>query len=243
MFDLTGQCALVTGASGGLGQSIVKALIQQGAHVAITGTRENVLHNLLKTYGSKCHPFVCHLDQDDAVDALIPSVEKTLGKLDILVNNAGITKDNLTVRLKNDAFQDVLKINLEVPFKLIRAALKGMMKQRHGRIINITSVVGTTGNPGQANYCASKAGLVGLTKSIAQEVATRGITVNCISPGFMASSMTEILTDEQKKSILSSIPMGAMGHGDAIGAAVVYLASESYMTGQTLHINGGMAMV
>ena len=245
MFDLSGKTALVTGASGGLGSAIVKALIDQGATVAVSGSNDAKLKDLASGFGSKAIPLVCNLSDAASVDQLVPqAVEALGGKIDILVNNAGITRDNLAMRMKDEDFQQVITVNLEAAFRLMRAAMKPMMKARGGRIINITSVVGVTGNPGQANYVASKAGLIGMSKSFAQEVASRGITVNCIAPGFMTSAMTDALNDAQREAILGKIPSGAMGTGADIGAAVVYLASDEagYVTGQTLHVNGGMAM-
>jgi 3-oxoacyl-[acyl-carrier protein] reductase len=244
MFDLTGMTALVTGASGGLGSSIAKSLAAQGARLALSGSNAAKLEAFAKELGGDHLALVCNLSNPEEVDQLVPRAVEALGKLDILVNNAGITRDNLAMRMKDEEFSEVIKVNLEAAFRLMRAAMKPMMRARHGRIINITSVVGMTGNPGQANYVASKAGLIGMSKSFAQEVASRGITVNCVAPGFMTSAMTDALTDAQKEGILSKIPTGAMGSGDDIGAAVVYLASNEagYVTGQTLHVNGGMAM-
>ena len=244
MFDLTGMTALVTGASGGLGSSIAKALSAQGARLALSGSNAAKLDAFAKELGGDHVTLVCNLSNSEEVDQLVPRAVEALGKLDILVNNAGVTRDNLAMRMKDDEWDQVIKVNLEGAFRLMRAAMKPMMKARHGRIINITSVVGVTGNPGQANYVASKAGLIGMSKAFAQEIASRGITVNCVAPGFMTSAMTEALTDAQKEGILSKIPTGAMGSGDDIGAAVVYLASNEagYVTGQTLHVNGGMAM-
>lgn len=244
MFDLSGMTALVTGASGGLGSAIAKALAAQGARLALSGSNEAKLQAFAKELGGDHVTLVCNLSNPAEVDQLVPRAVEQLGKIDILVNNAGITRDNLAMRMKDEEFSEVLKVNLEAAFRLMRAAMKPMMKARHGRIINITSVVGVTGNPGQANYVASKAGLIGMSKSFAQEVASRGITVNCVAPGFMTSAMTDALTDAQKEGILSKIPTGAMGAGEDIGAAVVYLASKEagYVTGQTLHVNGGMAM-
>jgi 3-oxoacyl-[acyl-carrier protein] reductase len=245
MFDLTGKTALVTGASGGLGSAIVKALVAQGATVAVSGSNEAKLRDFAAGFGDKTIPLVCNLSDAQAVDALVPqAVEALGGKLDILVNNAGVTRDNLAMRMKDEEFADVIKVNLEAAFRLMRAAMKPMMKARGGRIVNITSVVAVTGNPGQANYVASKAGLIGMSKVFAQEVASRGITVNCGAPGFMISAMTDALNDAQKEAILGKIPAGAMGNGEDIAAAVVYLASDEagYVTGQTLHVNGGMAM-
>lgn len=244
MFDLTGMTALVTGASGGLGSSIAKSLAAQGARLALSGSNATKLEAFAKELGGDHVALVCNLSDAAEVDQLVPRAVEALGKLDILVNNAGITRDNLTMRMKDEEFQEVIRINLEAAFRLMRAACKPMMKARFGRIISVTSVVGVTGNPGQANYVASKAGLIGMSKAVAQEVASRGITVNCIAPGFMTSAMTDALNDAQKASILSRIPAGAMGSGDDIGAGIVYLASREagYITGQTLHINGGMAM-
>ena len=245
MFDLSGMTALVTGASGGLGSSIARSLSAQGARLALSGSNAAKLEAFAKELGGDHITLVCDLGNAEQVDQLVPrAVEALGGKLDILVNNAGVTRDNLAMRMKDEEWDQVITINLEGAFRLMRAAMKPMMKARHGRIINITSVVGVTGNPGQANYVASKAGLIGMSKAFAQEVASRGITVNCVAPGFMASAMTDALTDAQKEGILSKIPTGAMGTGDDIGAAVVYLASREagYVTGQTLHVNGGMAM-
>jgi 3-oxoacyl-[acyl-carrier protein] reductase len=245
MFDLTGMTALVTGASGGLGSSIAKALSAQGARLALSGSNVDKLNAFAAELGGDHVAVPCNLSDAAAVDALVPQALEALGgKLDILVNNAGITRDNLTMRMKDDEFASVIQVNLEAAFRLMRAACKPMMKARFGRIVSVTSVVGVTGNPGQANYVASKAGLIGMSKAIAQEVASRGITVNCIAPGFMTSAMTDALNDQQKAGILSRIPAGAMGTGEDIGAGVVYLASREagYVTGQTLHVNGGMAM-
>lgn len=245
MFDLTGKTALVTGASGGLGSAIAKALAAQGATLALSGSNAAKLDAFVKELEGDHVTLVCNLSDAGEVDQLVPrAVEALGGKLDIIVNNAGITRDNLAMRMKDEEFADVLKVNLEAAFRIMRAAMKPMMKARHGRIINVTSVVGVTGNPGQANYVASKAGLIGMSKAFAQEVASRNITVNCVAPGFMTSAMTDALNDAQRETILAKIPMGAMGSGDDIGAAVVYLASDEagYVTGQTLHINGGMVM-
>ncbi|WP_118856855.1 3-oxoacyl-[acyl-carrier-protein] reductase [Sphingomonas mesophila] len=245
MFDLTGKTALVTGASGGLGSAIVSALVGQGATVAVSGSNEAKLADFAAGFGDKAVPLACNLADAQAVDQLVPRALEALGgRLDILVNNAGITRDNLTMRMKDEEFREVIAVNLEAAFRLMRAACKPMMKARGGRIVNITSVVGVTGNPGQVNYVASKAGLIGMSKALAQEVASRGITVNCVAPGFMTSAMTDALNDAQKAAILGRIPTGAMGSGGDIGAAVVYLASDEagYVTGQTLHVNGGMAM-
>jgi 3-oxoacyl-[acyl-carrier protein] reductase len=245
MFDLSGMTALVTGASGGLGSAIAKALAGQGARLAVSGSSVEKLENFRSGLGGDHVALPCNLSDGAAVDQLVPqAVEALGGKLDILINNAGVTRDNLLMRMKDEEFEDVIRINLEAAFRLMRAAAKPMMKARFGRIISITSVVGVTGNPGQANYVASKAGLIGMTKAVAQELASRNITVNAIAPGFMTSAMTDALNDQQRDSILARIPMGAMGSGDDIGAAAVYLASREagYVTGQTLHINGGMAM-
>ena len=244
MFDLNGMAALVTGASGGLGSSIARALAAQGARLALSGSNGEKLAAFAKELGGDHVALVCDLSNSEQVDQLVPRAVEALGKLDILVNNAGITRDNLTMRMKDDEFSSVIRVNLEAAFRLMRSACKPMMKARFGRIISVTSVVGITGNPGQANYVASKAGLIGMSKAVAQEVASRGITVNCIAPGFMTSAMTDALNDQQKAGILSRIPAGAMGTGEDIGAGVVYLASREagYVTGQTLHVNGGMAM-
>ena len=245
MFDLSGMTALVTGASGGLGSAIVTALVEQGATVAVSGSNAAKLKTFADGFGGKAIPLVCDLSDGAAVDALVPqAVEALGGKLDILVNNAGVTRDNLLMRMKDEEFTEVIKVNLEAAFRLMRAAAKPMMKARFGRIISVSSVVGATGNPGQANYVASKAGLIGMTKAVAQELASRGITANAIAPGFMTSAMTVALNDQQRDAILSRIPLGAMGSGADIGAAVVYLASKEagYVTGQTIHVNGGMAM-
>ena len=245
MFDLSGMTALVTGASGGLGSAIAKALAAQGARLAVSGSNVDKLNAFAGSLGGDHVALPCNLSDGAAVDQLVPQAVEALGKLDILVNNAGITRDNLTMRMKDEEFAQVLQVNLEAAFRLMRAATKPMMKARFGRIVSVTSVVGVTGNPGQANYVASKAGLIGMSKAIAQEVASRGITVNCIAPGFMTSAMTDALNEQQRAGILSRIPAGAMGTGEDIGAGVVYLASREagYVTGQTLHVNGGMAML
>ncbi|WP_309661533.1 3-oxoacyl-[acyl-carrier-protein] reductase [Sphingomonas sp.] len=246
MFDLTGMTALVTGASGGLGSAIAQALAGQGARLAVSGSNVDKLEKFRSSLGGDHVALPCNLSDGAAVDALVPqAVEALGGKLDILVNNAGITRDNLAMRMKDEEWDEVLRVNLEAAFRLMRAAARPMMKARFGRIISVTSVVAVTGNPGQANYVAAKAGLIGLSKALGQELATRGITVNCLAPGFMTSAMTDALNDQQRDSILSRIPMGAMGSGDDIGAAAVYLASREagYVTGQTLHVNGGMAMI
>jgi 3-oxoacyl-[acyl-carrier protein] reductase len=246
MFDLTGKRALVTGASGGIGREIAKALAGAGARVALSGTRTAALEDTHKEMGGADHVILaCNLSDLDAVDKLVPDAEAALGGVDILVNNAGITRDNLFMRMKNEEWDDVLAVNLTAPFRLSRAVLRTMMKQRWGRIINISSLTGVAGNPGQGNYAASKAGLIGMGKVLAQEVASRGITVNAIAPGFVTSGMTDELTDKQKESILPKIPIGRLGTGTEIAAAAVFLASDeaSYVTGQTLNINGGMLMV
>ena len=245
MFDLSGMTALVTGASGGLGSAIAKALARQGARLAVSGSNIEKLENFRSGLGGDHVALPCNLSDGAAVDQLVPqAVEALGGKLDILVNNAGVTRDNLLMRMKDEEFEEVIRINLEAAFRLMRAAARPMMKARFGRIISVTSVVGVTGNPGQANYVASKAGLIGMTKAVAQELASRGITVNAVAPGFMASAMTDALNEQQRESILSRIPLGAMGSGDDIGAACVFLASKEagYVTGQTIHVNGGMAM-
>ena len=245
MFDLSGMTALVTGASGGLGSSIARALSAQGARLALSGSNVDKLNAFASELGGDHVALPCNLSDPAAVDALVPeAVEALGGKLDILVNNAGITRDNLAMRMKDEEFASVIQVNLEAAFRLMRSACKPMMRAKFGRIISVTSVVGVTGNPGQANYVASKAGLIGMSKAVAQEVASRGITVNCIAPGFMTSAMTDALNDQQKAGILSRIPTGAMGTGEDIAAGVVYLASREagYVTGQTLHVNGGMAM-
>lgn len=246
MFELTGKTALVTGATGGLGAQIARALHKQGAKVVLSGTRENVLNDLAAELGEGASVAACNLSDPEQVDGLIAKAEAAAGSpLDILVANAGITKDGLILRMKDEDWETVIKVNLESYFRLSRAAVKGMMKRRHGRIIGITSVVGVMGNPGQTNYAASKAGMIGFSKALAQEVASRNITVNCIAPGFIASPMTEVLNEQQREGILSKIPAGALGEGSDIAAAAVYLASNEagYVTGQTLHVNGGMVMI
>ena len=245
MFDLSGMTALVTGASGGIGSAIARGLAAQGARLAVSGSNVDKLESFRSELGGDHVALACNLSEVAAVDALVPQAVEALGKLDILVNNAGVTRDNLAMRMKDEEWSDVIRINLEAAFRLARAALKPMMRARYGRIISVTSVVGATGNPGQANYAASKAGLVGMSKALAQEVASRGITVNCIAPGFIRSAMTEGLPDAQKEALLGRIPVGKLGEGDDIAAAAVYLASREagYVTGQTLHVNGGMAMI
>jgi len=246
MFNLEGKTALVTGATGGIGGAVARALHAQGATVVLSGTREAVLNDLAADLGGRAFAAAANLSDAESVDGLVGRAEEVAGAgLDILVANAGITKDGLLMRMKDEDFADVIRINLESYFRLSRAAMRGMMKRRAGRIIGVTSVVGVTGNPGQTNYAASKAGMIGFSKSLAQEVASRGITVNCIAPGFIASPMTDVLNDQQKEAILGSIPAGRLGSGDEIAAAACYLASDeaAYVTGQTLHVNGGMAMI
>ena len=245
MFDLSGMTALVTGASGGIGSAVARALAGQGARVALSGTREDALRRVADEIGGESVILPTNLSDAAAVDALVPQAVERLGKLDILINNAGVTRDNLAMRMKDEEWSDVIRINLEAAFRLSRAAMKPMMRAKHGRIISVTSVVGATGNPGQANYAASKAGLVGMSKAIAQEVASRGITVNCIAPGFISSPMTDTLPEAQKSALLGRIPAGKLGEGSDVAAAAVYLASReaAYVTGQVIHVNGGMAMI
>ncbi|MGH6769427.1 MAG: 3-oxoacyl-[acyl-carrier-protein] reductase [Xanthobacteraceae bacterium] len=245
MFDLTGKTALVTGATGDIGGAIACALHGQGAVVALSGTRREALDQIAGELKDRVHALPCNFVDKDAVEALVPKAEAAMGKLDILVANAGITRDNLFVQLTDEAWDEVLAVNLTATFRLARAALRGMMRRRSGRIIGITSVVGVTGNPGQGNYTASKAGMIGMVKSIAQEYAKRGITANCIAPGFITSAMTDKLNDKQREAILSRVPAGRLGEGSDVAAAAVYLASDeaAYVTGQTLHVNGGMAMI
>jgi 3-oxoacyl-[acyl-carrier protein] reductase len=245
MFDLSGMTALVTGASGGIGSAIARALAGQGARLALSGSNEGKLEAFRAELGADHVALAANLSDAAAVDGLVPRAVEALGKLDILINNAGVTRDNLAMRMKDEEWSDVIRINLEAAFRLSRAALKPMMRARHGRIISITSVVGATGNPGQANYAASKAGIVGMSKALAQEVASRNITVNCIAPGFIQSAMTDGLPDTQKQALTARIPAGRLGEGNDIAAAAVYLASReaAYVTGQTVHVNGGMAML
>jgi 3-oxoacyl-[acyl-carrier protein] reductase len=246
MFDLTGKIALVTGASGGIGGAVARALKEAGAQLVISGTREGALRDLAESLGSGVSLVACDLADAQAVDGLVAAAENAAGApLDILIANAGITRDGLLMRMKDEDWSAVLTVNLESYFRLTRAALRGMMRRRAGRIIGMTSVVGVAGNAGQTNYAASKAGMIGFTKALAQEVASRNITVNCVAPGFIASPMTDALTDAQKADILKTIPMGRLGAGADVAAACIYLASEAgaYVTGQTLHVNGGMAMI
>jgi 3-oxoacyl-[acyl-carrier protein] reductase len=245
LFDLTGRTALITGASGGLGGAIARAFHAQGATVGLSGTRRGALEALAAELKDRAHVAPCDLMDRASVEALVPAAEAALGSVDILVNNAGATRDNLFMRMKDAEWDAVLAINLTAAFRLSRAALRGMMRRHFGRIINVASVVGVTGNPGQGNYAAAKAGMIGMSKALAAEVATRAITVNCIAPGFIASPMTDGLNDKRREAILASIPMGRLGAGADIGAAAVYLASAeaAYVTGQTLHVNGGMAMI
>ena len=245
MFDLTGKTALVTGASGGIGGPIARALHAKGATVAISGTRREALDTLATELGQRVHVLPCDLADKDAVEALVPKAEEAMTKLDILVANAGVNRDNLLVQLRDEDWEQVLNVNLTATFRLTRAAVKGMMRRRFGRVIGITSVVGVTGNAGQSNYTATKAGIVGLMKSVAAEYAKRGVTANCVAPGFIASPMTDKLNDKQREAILSRVPANRLGTGADVAAAVVYLASDEggYVTGQTLHVNGGMAMI
>ena len=245
MFDLTGKKALVTGATGGLGSAIARALHAAGASVALSGTREAVLKELADERGERTAVCPANLSDSASVDALPKQASEALDGLDILISNAGVTRDQLLMRMKDEDWDTVIKVNLEAHYRLSKAAMRGMMKQRFGRIIGITSIVGVTGNAGQTNYAASKAGMIGFTKALAQEVASRGVTANCVAPGFIESPMTDALTDDQKAAILSTIPAGKLGQGSDIAAACVYLASAEagYVTGQTLHVNGGMAMI
>jgi 3-oxoacyl-[acyl-carrier protein] reductase len=245
MFDLTGKTALVTGASGGIGGAIARALHAQGAAVMLAGTRRDALDRLAGELGSRAHVQTADLGDPAAAEALVKAAEEAMGRLDILVNNAGLTRDGLALRMKDEDWQQVLDVNLTAAFRLSRAALRGMMRRRAGRVVNITSTVGVTGNPGQANYAASKAGMIGMSKSLAAELASRGVTVNCLAPGFVATAMTDKLTDAQKEASAKAIPLGRFGTPEEIAAAVVYLASEeaAYVTGQTLHVNGGIAMI
>jgi 3-oxoacyl-[acyl-carrier protein] reductase len=245
MFDLAGKKALVTGASGGIGGAIAAALHRQGAVVGVSGTRREALDQRAGELGNRVHVLPCNLAEKDAVQALVPAAEAALGGLDILVNNAGMTRDGLFMRMKDEDWEEVIEVNLTAAFRLCRAAVKGMMRRRFGRIINITSIVGVTGNPGQGNYAAAKAGMIGMSKSLAAEVASRTVTVNCVAPGFIASPMTDTLNDKQRATILANVPAGRLGSGEDVAAAVVFLASAeaAYVTGQTIHVNGGMAMI
>lgn len=245
MFDLTGKTALVTGASGGIGAEIARALHGAGATVALSGTRVEPLEALAADLGSRTHVLPCNLSNPEEVEGLVKRAADAMGSVDVLVNNAGITRDGLAMRMSDDDWQSVIDVNLTATFRLCRAAIRGMMKARWGRIVNISSVVGATGNGGQVNYAASKAGMVGMSKSLAAEVASRGITVNCVAPGFITTAMTGKLTEDQKAKILVQVPAGRMGEASEIGAAVLYLASPEagYVTGATLHVNGGMAMI
>ena len=246
MFDLTGKTALITGASGGIGAAVAKTLHGAGATIAISGTRVAVLEELKASLGGeRIHCVPCNLSSPEDVEKLVPAAEAAMGGVDILINNAGITRDGLAMRMKDEDWQSVIDVNLTSAFRLARAAMKLMMKKRWGRIVSVTSVVGVTGNPGQANYVASKAAIIGMSKSLAQELASRNVTVNCVAPGFISSPMTDVLNEKQRETILGRIPAGRMGTGDEIAAAVLYLVSQeaAYVTGQTLHVNGGMAMV
>lgn len=245
MFELTGQTALITGATGPIGSSIARVLHAQGATVAISGTRREILDRLAADLGSRVHVLPCNLSDHGETDALVPQAEEAMGQLDILVANAGMTKDNLFVQLRDDDWNQVIAVNLTATFRLARAAVRGMMRRRFGRVIAITSVVGTTGNPGQANYVAAKAGITGMVKAMAQEYAKRGVTANCVAPGFIVTPMTERLNDKQREAIVAKIPASRPGTPEEVAAAVVFLASNeaAYVTGQTLHVNGGMAMI
>ena len=245
MFDLTGKTALVTGATGGIGAAIAQALHGAGARVAISGTRVGLLEEMKSALGEGVYVLPCNLSDAAQVEKLVPAAEAAMGGLDILVNNAGITRDGLAMRMKDEDWASVLDVNLTASFRLCRSAMRGMMRKRWGRIVNITSIVGVTGNPGQANYVASKAGIIGLSKSLAQELASRNITVNCVAPGFIATPMTDVLNDKQKEAILTKVPAGKLGTPEDIAAATLYLASNeaAYVTGQTIHVNGGMAMI
>ncbi len=244
MFDLSGKGALVTGASGAIGGAIARALHAQGARVALSGTRRDSLEALAGELGSNAHVTPCDLSDADAVGGLMAAATEAAGGIDILVNNAGLTRDNLALRLKNEDWQTVLDVNLTAAFRLSRDALRPMLKQRWGRIINITSIVGLTGNPGQANYAASKAGMIGMAKSLAQEVASRGITVNCVAPGFIETPMTDALSEDQREKLIQAIPSKRFGSAADVATCVIFLAGReaAYLTGQTLHVNGGMAM-
>jgi 3-oxoacyl-[acyl-carrier protein] reductase len=245
MFDLSGKAALVTGASGGIGGAIARALHGQGATVTLSGTRADALEQLKSSLGERAHVVAARMDDAADIDRLAKEAEAAMGKLDILVNNAGITRDNISMRMKDEEWEKVLQVNLTGTFRLIRAALRGMMRRRFGRVVNITSIVGVTGNPGQANYAAAKAGLIGMSKSLAQELASRSITVNCVAPGFIDTDMTRALPDAQREALLSRIPLGRLGAPEEVAYAVAFLASPraAYITGATLHVNGGMLMI
>ncbi|OYX85143.1 MAG: 3-oxoacyl-[acyl-carrier-protein] reductase [Azorhizobium sp. 35-67-5] len=245
MFDLSGKTALVTGATGGIGGAIARALHARGATVAVSGTRREALDALAGELGERVHVLPCNLGNAEEVEKLVPDAEEAMGQLDILVNNAGITRDNIFMRLTDEAWDQVIAVNLTSTFRLSRAAVRGMMRRRSGRIISITSIVGVTGNAGQGNYAAAKAGMIGMSKSLAQEVASRGVTVNCVAPGFIATPMTDALNEKQREAILKAVPAARLGTPEDIAAACVYLASSEggYVTGQTLHVNGGMAMI
>jgi 3-oxoacyl-[acyl-carrier protein] reductase len=245
MFELTGKTALITGATGAIGGTIARVIHAQGATVAISGTRREVLDGLAAELGTRVHVLPCNLADPDETEALVPRAEEVMGQLDVLVANAGVTRDNLLVQLRDEDWDQVIAVNLSATFRLARAAVRGMMRRRFGRVIAITSVVGTTGNPGQANYVAAKAGIAGMIKALAQEYAKRGVTANCVAPGFIVSPMTEKLNDKQRETILAKIPANRAGTAEEVAAAVVFLASNEggYVTGQTLHVNGGMAMI
>lgn len=245
MFNLDGKTALITGATGGIGGAIATAMHSAGAHVGISGRNEDKLKALAAELGERVSILPADLAQDGAIDTLVAAATEAMGQIDILVNNAGLTRDNLSMRMKDEEWQEVIDVNMTATFKLAKAVQRGMMKRRNGRIINIASIVGVTGNPGQCNYVASKAGMIGWTKAMAQEVASRGITANAIAPGFIATAMTDALNDDQKATINAKIPAGRMGGADDIAAAALYLASDeaAYVTGQTIHVNGGMAMI
>jgi len=245
MFDLTGKKALVTGASGGIGEAIARVLHRQGAAVAISGTRREALEALAGDLSERAHVLICNLAAKDEVETLVPRAAEALGQIDILVNNAGVTRDNIFVRLSDEDWDRVIAVDLSAAFRLTRAAVRGMMRRRYGRIVGITSVVGVTGNAGQGNYAAAKAGMIGMTKALAHEVASRNVTVNCVAPGFVDTAMTRALTEKQREMILAAVPAARLGGADEVAAAVLFLASTeaAYVTGHTLHVNGGMAMI
>ena len=245
MFDLTSKKALVTGASGGIGEAIARVLHRQGAAVAISGTRREALEALAGDLSERAHVLICNLAAKDEVETLVPRAEEALGQIDILVNNAGVTRDNIFVRLSDEDWDRVIAVDLSAAFRLTRAAVRGMMRRRYGRIVGITSVVGVTGNAGQGNYAAAKAGMIGMTKALAHEVASRNVTVNCVAPGFVDTAMTRALTEKQREMILAAVPAARLGDADEVAAAVLFLASTeaAYVTGHTLHVNGGMAMI